>query len=223
MVAKLLSFALKKTRTPERLMNVAEHFLKKGTTAGKIKGQKIINRAIELFPENSTLVSKRASLEDFQKLATNISTESKITYPNLNLERGCSPIKKTAINLARNPMFNCDIPYNQEHFYRTIGNDGYKDFLETGIIRAKQNTKFNYQKIYFEKGYVNSIYTKKGGSEYIVESNSSKIKITQDGAYPSCESLNSKTDSFRIWHRLAQDKNGIPSYEIIFDSLTSKT
>ena len=118
----------------------------------------------------------------------------------------------------RNPIWKCDIPCREECFYRTLGEAGYKDFLQTGKIRPKQNTKANYNKTYFEKGHINRIYAmRNGGGNYIVETNSPKI-ICNSSEYPHTDMLDKTTDSFRIWHRL-EDMSETPHYEIVYDSM----
>ncbi len=119
--------------------------------------------------------------------------------------------KSKKITLARNPVFMCDIPYQPKSFYRMIGEGGYRDFLETGTLRPKQNTKENYSVIYFEKGHANNIYS--GGSEYIVESQAKRIE-EGEGHYPKADMLEKDKDTFRIWHRTT---NG--SYEIVYDTM----
>lgn len=128
-------------------------------------------------------------------------------------------IKTTSkVSLARNPVWKCDIPCKDEYFYRTLGDGGYQDFLESGKIRPKQNTKVNYETTYFEKGHVNQIYAMRGGGgNYIVETNSPRM-IIQNGSYPHVDELDKASDSFRIWHRVG-DNNGTPHYEIVYDSM----
>ena len=125
---------------------------------------------------------------------------------------------KPKVSLARNPVWKSDIPYDNKNYYRTLGDAGFQDFLETGKIRPKQNTKQNYQTVYFEKGHVNQIYAmRKGGGNYIVETNSPKM-ICNSVEYPHLDSLDKLADSFRIWRRVG-DLNGVPHYEVVFDSM----
>ncbi|MBR6162896.1 hypothetical protein IKQ26_03260 [bacterium] len=119
--------------------------------------------------------------------------------------------KPKKITLDRNPIFMCDIPYQPNSFYRMIGEGGYRDFLETGTVRPKQNTKENYSVIYFEKGRANNLYS--GGSEYIVESQAKRIE-EGDAHYPKADMLEKDKDTFRIWHRTQSG-----SYEIVYDTM----
>lgn len=121
--------------------------------------------------------------------------------------------KPKRLTLDRNPIFQSDIPYQPNSFYRMIGEGGYKDFLETGTIRAKQGTKQNYSEIYFQKGLANNIYASKGGCQYIVESRSRRIEESE-AHYPRTKMLEKGKDTFRIWHRTP---NG--SYEIAYDTM----
>lgn len=136
-------------------------------------------------------------------------------------EKAATDVVQTAkqkVSLARNPVWKCDIPCKKDYFYRTIGDGGYQDFLETGKIRPKQNTKVNYKRAYFEKGHVNQIYAgKHGGGNYIVETNSPKI-ICNSVEYPHVDMLDKTSDCFRIWRRVG-DIDGTPHYEIIYDGM----
>ena len=121
--------------------------------------------------------------------------------------------KPKTLSLDRNPLFQCDIPYQPNSFYRMIGEEGYQDFLNTDIIRPKQNTKQDYQEIYFEKGRANNINERKGGCIYILETNSKRVRESENH-YPSADMLEKDKDSFRIWHRTPSG-----SYEIVYDTM----
>lgn len=119
------------------------------------------------------------------------------------------------VSLSRNPLWDCDIPYQENNYYRMIGEGGYSDIKENGIIRAKQNTKQNYCRSYFEKGRANSIYSRKGGANYILEIPSDcKNIINEPNSYPAMEPVKSDEIKFRIWH-LTDDKH----YEIVSDTI----
>jgi len=114
--------------------------------------------------------------------------------------------------LMRNPLYECNILYQEKNFYRMIGDLGYEDFINTGLIRAKQNTKQNYDMAYFEQGRANNIYARRNGASYIVETDSDKIQTGTD-CYPHVDKL-TKDDSIRIWKR-TNDRE----YEIVYDTI----
>ncbi len=117
------------------------------------------------------------------------------------------------ITLDRNPVFESNIPYQPNSYYRMIGENGFQDFLMTGLIRPKQNTKENYSEIYFEKGRANNIYSRNGGAMYILESSSKRIQ-EGEAHYPKADMLEKDKDPFRIWHRLPSG-----DYEIVYDTM----
>ena len=166
------------------------------------KSRQINSDALKIYSD-----AKSAEIKSGMKFADKKALESLVKY-NVEIRQ-----KPKRLTLDRNPLFQCDIPYQPDSFYRMIGEGGYQDFLETGTIRAKQGTKQNYPEIYFEKGRANNIYASKGGSQYIVESRSKRIEESE-AHYPRTEMLEKAKDTFRIWHRTS---NG--GYEIVYDTM----
>ncbi len=122
--------------------------------------------------------------------------------------------KSGKITLDRNPLWDCDIPYQKNNYYRMIGDGGYNDIVENGVIRPKQDTKANYECSYFEKGRANAIYAKRGGANYILELPDCKQLIKKEASYPAMYEVKSGEVPHRIWH-LTDDKH----YEIVYDSI----
>lgn len=117
--------------------------------------------------------------------------------------------------LDRNPLWNCDIPYQEKNYYRMIGRGGFDDIIQSGKIRPKLNTKCNYDASYFEVGRANAIYARKGGAEFILEiPEKCQQMIIEKNTYPRMMPVNSSEIPHRIWH-LTDDKK----YEIVHDSI----
>lgn len=119
------------------------------------------------------------------------------------------------ILLDRNPLWNCDIPYQENNYYRMLGRCGYDDIVNSGIIRPKLNTKCNYNTSYFETGRANSIYARNGGAEFILEiPKKCPQMIIEKNAYPHMNPINASEVPHRIWHLIGDKK-----YEIVHDSI----
>lgn len=118
------------------------------------------------------------------------------------------------VSLIRNPLWDSDIPYQEKNYYRMIGEGGFKDIIENGLIRPKQ-ISCGYDVSYFETGRANAIYAKKGGAKYILEipENCAKI-IKKEGAYPHMAPACAKDVPHRIWHMIDDGK-----YEIVSDTI----
>ena len=155
--------------------------------------------------------SAKALNEAVGKINTQINDKKEIEkLLNYNQEIRQKPEK---IILNRNPVYDCDIPYKKDSYYRGIGETGYQDFLETNSLRARQNTKVNYDVAYFESGKVNNIYVRNPSAQaYIAETNSSLI-IEESGSYPHAKLIPS-SEPMRIWH-----KNEMGGYEIVYDTM----
>ena len=166
----------------------------------------------EIVPFNE-LADKKFSNAKAAEMLTKIKLDDKkelekIQKYNLQIRQ-----KPKVLSLDRNPLFLCDIPYQPNSFYRMIGEEGYQDFLNTGIIRPKQDTKQDYPEIYFEKGRANNIYARKRGCMYILETNSKRVRESE-GHYPCADMLEREKDPFRIWHRTESG-----GYEIVYDTM----
>lgn len=160
--------------------------------------------------QEMTLDSSSAALRSRYEAEQLIKDKNELEKINQYNEQIRKPSEH--VRLERNPLYQCDIPYQPQSFYRMLGQGGFDDMLTSGIIRPKQNTKENYSMIYLEQGRANNIYARRGGGEYILESSSSKI-IQGDGSYPHTETLDPKSDPIRIWHK-TQD-----GYEIVYDTM----
>jgi hypothetical protein len=111
---------------------------------------------------------------------------------------------------------NDNILYRPERAYRFIGELGYADFLESGIIRPAQNTKQAYDAAYFMKGKSSGRYGRGDSGAYIVET------IPVEGAwrnydasvYITPNSPLAKDDKIRIYKR---KEDG--SFEVVLDNI----
>jgi hypothetical protein len=117
---------------------------------------------------------------------------------------------------AVNPLNN--ILYRPDRAYRTLGQGGYDDFLNTGLLRAKPNTRQAYADTYFSKGVTDPRFMRRGGDKYIAESLLDETWKTLPGSkeYPymkPAESL-SKTSPLRVF-----EKQQDGAYKIVFDNL----
>jgi hypothetical protein len=111
---------------------------------------------------------------------------------------------------------NDNILYRPERAYRFIGELGYADFLESGIIRPAQNTKQAYDAAYFMKGKSSGRYGRGDSGAYIVETTPVEGAWRNDDAsvYITPNSPLTKNDKIRIYKR---KEDG--SYEVVLDNI----
>jgi hypothetical protein len=111
---------------------------------------------------------------------------------------------------------NDNILYRPERAYRFIGELGYADFLESGIIRPAQNTKQAYDAAYFMKGKSSGRYGRGDSGAYIVETTPVEGAWRNDDAsvYITPNSQLTKNDKIRIYKR---KEDG--SFEVVLDNI----
>jgi hypothetical protein len=111
---------------------------------------------------------------------------------------------------------NDNILYRPERAYRFIGELGYADFLESGIIRPAQNTKQAYDAAYFMKGKSSGRYGRGDSGAYIVETTPVEGAWRNDDAsvYITPNSPLTKNDKIRIYKR---KEDG--SFEVVLDNI----
>jgi hypothetical protein len=111
---------------------------------------------------------------------------------------------------------NDNILYRPERAYRFIGELGYADFLESGIIRPAQNTKQAYDAAYFMKGKSSGRYGRGDSGAYIVETTPVEGAWRNDDAsvYITPNSPLTKDDKIRIYKR---KEDG--SFEVVLDNI----
>jgi folate-dependent tRNA-U54 methylase TrmFO/GidA len=131
-----------------------------------------------------------------------------------NLER--AP-ESTGVNLDRNLPFESGVEYNKEHYYRMIGENGYDDFIDTGLIRAKEESKQDYDTAYFFKGAPIERYSNKQSRvQYFVEVRPSEgLFSANEAGYPSSTRPVSSNDEIRIYRHSVSD-----GVEVVFDSFS---
>ncbi len=155
--------------------------------------------------------SIRALDSSIKNVKTTINDKNKTNeIMNYNKEIRQKPKKLT---LSRDPIYDCDIPYQQDSYYRGIGESGYQDFLDSNSLRAKQNTKANYDVAYFQKGKVNNIYVRKPSAQAYIAETSSPLIVDESGSYPHA-SIIPNSEPMRIWH-----KTETGGYEIVYDTM----
>ena len=127
---------------------------------------------------------------------------------------------KDLVSFLRHDRYQCNIPYQKQNFYRCIGEEGYNDFLQSGLIRANQNPipgKTKYEYAYFMPGSAGSKYASRSAGMYIVETTGEKMEIAPNREfYPRVSSLDKNTDGFRIWKATDPSKK---EYEIVYDTM----
>lgn len=123
------------------------------------------------------------------------------------------------VNLDRNVPFESGLEYNPEYYYRMIGQSGYEDFLSSGQIQAKQDSKQEYEKAYFFKGApINRYAQKTGDFDYFVEVNPGDEELFSEsapGQYPHSIRNISKDDNIKIYKTNVLDRTS----EVVFDGM----
>lgn len=124
--------------------------------------------------------------------------------------------KPPGVSIDRNTAFESGLEYNKEHFYRMIGERGYEDFMQTGIIQAAQETKKAYVEAYFFKGQPLSRYANSQSRvQYFVEVKPNEGLFTEgEDSYPHSARPVTTQDEIRVYRYAEID--GAP--EIVFDS-----
>lgn len=119
------------------------------------------------------------------------------------------------VSLDRNLPFESGIEYHKDHYYRMIGESGYDDFLETGTIQAKQDSKQGYERAYYFKGCPIDRYSnRRARVQYFVEVKPTEGLFDQVGVgYPFSVRPVTSTDQIRVYKYSVSD-----GAEIVFDS-----
>lgn len=125
------------------------------------------------------------------------------------------PAAAKGINLDRNIPFESGLEYNKDHYYRMIGQSGYDDFLDTGTLQPKSESKREYRKTYFFKGQPLSRYAEtQSRIQFFVEVKPSEGLFEVDGdGYPYTTRVITTKDQLRIYRHSQLDGT-----EIVFDS-----
>ena len=129
-----------------------------------------------------------------------------------NLEK---PAASVGVNLDRNLSFDSGLEYNKDHFYRMIGESGYDDFLDTGFIQAKADSKQQYDKAYYFKGQPLNRYSSNSRVNYFVEVKPTDDLFSVEGeaGYPFSTRHITSNDEIRIYRHSASD-----GVDVVFDS-----
>ena len=112
-----------------------------------------------------------------------------------------------AINLDRDTPLESGLEYNPNFYYRIIGESGYNDFLETGEFRAAQNTKQDYDKVYYFQGHPLARYARGVNDVFFLEvdPDGEELFSNQDKYRHSLRNINKK-DKIRIYKVSVVDK-----------------
>ncbi len=123
--------------------------------------------------------------------------------------------ESTGVNLDRNLPFESGLEYNKEHFYRMIGQSGYDDFLDTGTIQQKQESKQAYPKTYFCQGQpLNRYAENQSRVHFFAEVKPAEGLFETDGeGYPYAARAITTADELRIYRHSVSD-----GAELEFDS-----
>jgi hypothetical protein len=107
------------------------------------------------------------------------------------------------VNLDRNLPFESGVEYNPEYYYRMIGEQGYHDFVERGVIAPKPNSKQEYEKAYYFKGHPLVRYAENGSAtQYFVEvdpGDEKLFEVSAPGQYPHSTVEISNNNKIRIY------------------------
>jgi hypothetical protein len=155
----------------------------------------------------------RARVEEM-RAADRSAKETKIAAAELEYNK---KVRERSDILDRDTISeNDNILYRPERAYRFIGELGYADFLESGIIRPAQNTKQAYDAAYFMKGKSSGRYGRGDSGAYIVETTPVEGAWRNDDAsvYITPNSPLTKNDKIRIYKR---KEDG--SFEVVLDNI----
>jgi hypothetical protein len=121
-----------------------------------------------------------------------------------------------SINIDRNIALEAGIEFNPDYFYRMIGEAGFSDFLESGIVRSAKDTKQAYEKSYYFKGHPLKRYSR-GKTDYFIEVKPIENLFSEsDANYPHSTREITKEDEVRVY----KYTKGIGS-ELVFDNFKS--
>jgi len=111
---------------------------------------------------------------------------------------------------------NDNILYRPDRAYRFIGEGGYADFLENGIVRPAPGTKKDYQIPYFMRGKSSSRYGRGESGTYLVEAapNPNTWQADESAVYIGPKSPLTAEDNIRIFRR-----NEDGSFDVVFDNI----
>ena len=138
-----------------------------------------------------------------------VPTEAETAY-NKTVRERASLLDRDTVTAEDN------ILYRPDRVYRFIGELGYADFLESGQIRAAQDTKKGYAAPYFMKGKSSSRYGKGESGAYMAEVIPTTDGQWQDdvaGAYTKAGAPVT-AEALRIYRR---KEDG--SYEVVLDNI----
>lgn len=121
---------------------------------------------------------------------------------------------RRSISLDRNAPLSADIEFKAGHFYRMIGENGFRDFMETGVIRPAPDTKQEYERSYYFKGFPRKRY-QRGDTDYFVEVKPRPDLFAEgDAHYPYSNRDISREDEIRIYEYRRKDGTAT----LVFDS-----
>lgn len=123
-----------------------------------------------------------------------------------------------------------NIVYREDRMYRCIGPEGYEDFISSGIVKSRDQNR--YQDVSFNVGEPAPLYMQDSSGDFILEATpdstefefkinpySLRGKPMEDIPYRSCASGSLTKDSkIRVFRRVEQNAGG-SVYEVVFDNI----
>jgi len=118
------------------------------------------------------------------------------------------------VSLERNNPYKCNIPYQEDHFYRAVDQKAYDDFIKNGEMIGEKH-----KSVYFQKGFANQRYVAYGRIKPIIIETDSRagFEIDEKSGYSKVETIK-KSDvengkiPLRIWQHQGNN-NWIPIYD----------
>lgn len=85
------------------------------------------------------------------------------------------------VDMNRNRSTLTGISVQPDHRYRMIGQSGFEDFLSSGTVRARQNTKKAYEAPYFGPAPLDRYRQRNAPHDYVAEVHQSKVADSGNG------------------------------------------
>lgn len=110
---------------------------------------------------------------------------------------------------------NDNILYRPDRVYRYIGEGGYADFLESGMVRQKPKGEKTYPVTHYMRGKSSSRYARKESGKYLVEAVPNPEKWRAGGSeYTGSIVPLTAEDQIRIFRR-----NEDGTFDVVFDNI----
>jgi hypothetical protein len=202
------------TRLGATVSDTSADNVPEGSQSAALRAQMAEWRAVETAAKKARIAAAAAQAAAKLEEANIAETAPATAFDELEYNK---KVRERSDILDRDTISeNDNILYRPERAYRFIGELGYADFLESGIIRPAQNTKQAYDAAYFMKGKSSGRYGRGDSGAYIVETTPVEGAWRNDDAsvYITPKSPLTKDDKIRIYKR---KEDG--SYEVVLDNI----